>query len=477
MVRISSTRLLRRQVLCILVICFGATGAVYEVGPAADYAAIGDVPWESLEPGDRVLIHWRAEPYREKWVICRSGTESAPIVVSGVLGPEGQYPVIDGQNAVTRPQLNFWGEARGVIKIGGANTPEAASPQYVVVENLAIRNGRPPFTFSGRRGVTAYRDNCAAIYVETGAHVTVRNCVLHDSANGLLVSHAASEVLVEHCEIRGNGMPDSMYQHNVYTEANGIVFQFNRLGQLRTGANGNNLKDRSAGTVVRYNWIHGGSRLLDLVDSSYKHIYGDPTYRETFVYGNVLIKDGRAANNQICHYGGDSTRLGKYRNGTLYFVNNTVISRRPGNTTVFRLSTPADSSDCRNNIFRAETPGARFRLVDRVGTVLLRHNWLQTGTRIAQRFSGGSVKDLGGQIMGSAPGFRDPMRDDFDLSEGSECIDAGTTLPEAMLPDHAVRRQYRPHCARAERPEAGPLDLGAFEFVPVNASPLRPAQP
>ncbi len=33
-----------------------ATATDYEVGPGKKYAAIGDVPWESLGPGDQVHV-------------------------------------------------------------------------------------------------------------------------------------------------------------------------------------------------------------------------------------------------------------------------------------------------------------------------------------------------------------------------------------------------------------------------------------
>ena len=36
-----------------------AHAAIYEVGPGQPLAAIGDVPWASLAPGDEVRIHWR----------------------------------------------------------------------------------------------------------------------------------------------------------------------------------------------------------------------------------------------------------------------------------------------------------------------------------------------------------------------------------------------------------------------------------
>src|SRR5690349_19837487 len=76
-----------------------ALAATYEVGPGKTYANVGDVPWESLQPGDTVLIYWRPTPYKEKWVICRQGTASAPITVRGVAGTGGELPVIDGNGA------------------------------------------------------------------------------------------------------------------------------------------------------------------------------------------------------------------------------------------------------------------------------------------------------------------------------------------------------------------------------------------
>src|SRR6185436_15373913 len=118
--------------------------AVYAVGPGQPLATIADVPWATLAPGDTVLIHWRAQPYREKWVICRQGTGEAPITVRGVAGPGGELPVIDGRDATTSASLNFWNEQRGVIKIGGANNPPDTMPRHITIENLEVRSGRPP---------------------------------------------------------------------------------------------------------------------------------------------------------------------------------------------------------------------------------------------------------------------------------------------------------------------------------------------
>ena len=175
----------------LLILILGAKpvlAADYNVGPGQPLAAIAEVPWETLAPGDHVMIHWRVEPYREKWVICRRGTVDQPIVISGVPGPSGELPVISGENAVTPAGLNFWNENRGVIKIGGANTPPDDLPGHIVIENLEIRSGRPPFSFSNASGNTeSYANNAASIYVEKAEHLVIRNCILRDSGNGLFI--------------------------------------------------------------------------------------------------------------------------------------------------------------------------------------------------------------------------------------------------------------------------------------------------
>ncbi len=445
-----------------LVPCAAATD--YEVGPGLALEAIGDVPWESLMPGDRVLIHWRADPYAEKWVICRQGTEADPIVVSGVPGPSGELPVIDGRNAVTRTALNYWNEGRGVLKIGGANTPPDTLPAHIIIENLDIRSGRPPYGFTDADGQAAsYQNNAAAIYVEKAADLVIRNCVLRDSGNGLFVGAYDGEttnILIEGNWIYDNGIEGSYYEHNTYTAAIGIIYQFNLFGPLRDTAGGNNLKDRSAGLVVRWNWIEDGNRQLDLVDAEDSAVLvNHPSYNETHVYGNVLIESDGQGNSQMVHYGGDSGTTADYRKGTLYFYNNTVVSTRSGNTTLMRLSTNEESADVRNNIIFTTASGNYLALLGSSGVMDLGHNWLTEGWVTSHDSFGGTLNDDGTNIVGSDPVFLQ----NYHLGPGSPCVDAGTTLNSAVLPAHALTRQYVPHQGSTGRPVDGALDLGAFE--------------
>ncbi len=438
----------------------------YHVGPGQAFAAIGDAPWVSLQPGDQVLIHWRAEPYKEKWVINRRGTPEAWIAVRGLPGPQGQRPVIDGSDAETATGLNFWNEERGVIKVGGSNTPPDGLPAYLVIEGLEIRSGRPPFTFTNDGGgASTYVDNAASIYIEKAEHLIIRDCVIHDSGNGIFsgdFNGQTQDLLIEGNHIFGNGNIGSAFHHNTYTAANGIVYQFNRFGALRDGADGNNLKDRSAGLVVRNNWIEDGNRQLDLVDGT-AAVATHPDYNETFVYGNVLIESDGQGNSQVVHYGGDGGDTSQYRKGTLHFFNNTVVSTRSGNTTLLRLSTQDESADARNNVLYATASGNRLAMLASAGDLTLRHNWIKPGWRASHSGLTGTIHDDGSSVEGSAPGFVDEASQNFRPATGAPLIDAGTTLHAAAF-EHPVLSQYVRHLMFEERPSDATLDIGAYEF-------------
>lgn len=442
-----------------------AAAEVYEVGPGQPLAAIGDVPWEALGPGDEVRIHWRPEPYREKWVIAVHGTADAPILVRGIKGPNGERPVIDGRDATTRSQLNFWAEHRGIIKIGGANTPSSTYGSHLVIEGLDIRSARQPYTFTGRAGVTAYNDNAAPIYLEHAEHITIRDCVLRDSGNGLFSAGASADILVEGNHIHDNGVPGSIYEHNIYTSADGIVFQFNRLGPMRDGAPGNNLKDRSIDTVVRYNWIEDGNRQLDLVEG-----HGG-NQGDVYVYGNVLIEPDGAGNRQVIHYGGDGGNVGFYRKGTLHFFHNTVVSRRNGRTTLVRLSSSGQRAELRNNILYATAGGNQLDIVDRDGDVIMSGNWLRPGWNWASGGATGSVSENGAQLTGDLPGFVDGAGLDLRLAETSPCRDAAGPLAAGLPAEHAVAFEFGQMPGGSPRAVDGAADVGAFEFAEVVPEP------
>jgi hypothetical protein len=358
-----------------------------------------------------------------------------------------------------------------VIKIGGANVPSDTTPKYITIENLDITSARPPYTFTRANGSAAtYSTNASAIYIEKGENIIVRNCIIRDSGNGFFAAsndnEASRNILVEGNYIHGNGIDGSLFEHNNYTAAIGITFQFNRFGPLRSGCPGNNLKDRSAGLVVRYNWIEGGNRQLDLVDGEDSVlIRTDPSYDSTLVYGNVLIEPDGAGNSQITHYGGDSGSTADYRKGVLHFYNNTIVSTRSGNTTLFRLSTNDESCDFRNNIAYVTAAGNKLALVDSSGVLSMTHNWFKPGRVNTHGSLSGSINDDGTSVVGSAPGFSNEAAQDFSLMTSSACRNAGATLDPAVVPSHNLTRQYVKHQTSMARPPDSTLDTGAFEFL------------
>jgi len=446
----------------------------YEVGPGKPLANVGDVPWESLNAGDTVLIYHRATPYKEKFVLSRVGTQAAPITVRGVLGPGGERPILDGNGATTRAQLNYYSRNRGVIKIGGSTVPFAdgttVMPQWLVIENLEIRGARPPNSFTGPSGASeTYTSPASSIYLEFGENITVRNCDLNNNGNGFFAFSSDTivtrNILLEGNSIHDNGNVGSNFEHNVYVEAIGVVYQYNHFGPPLPGAGGNNIKDRSAGLVVRYNWIEGSNRQLDLVNAEDSAIVrAHPGYRATHVYGNVVIEHPNSGNNDFVHYGGDTGSAQKFRKGTLYFYNNTVISDRTDATRLFRLSTNDESCDARNNVAYVTAAGSNLQVLDNYGRLTLANNWFKTGwTPFVNAHPKGTITN-NGTFTGSSPGFVDEAGQDYSPSSSSPLRDAGTALHPAALPANDVLFEYVKHQSSAARVIVGAIDIGAFEF-------------
>jgi len=433
---------------------------VIEVGPGQDATTPGAVPWESLTPGTLVRIHGRPEPYQDKWVVNSTGTADRPIVVLGV--PEdGKLPVISGDGALTRSTLEYWNEDRGIVKVGGSDSPGGPAA-YVTIECLDITNGRPGISFSAADGTsTEYTENAACLYLEDGSFITLRNNSVHGCGNGIFASSGSSEVLVTGNHVYDNGNVGSIYEHNSYTEALGITFEFNHYGPPCDGCDGNNLKDRSAGTVIRYNWLEAGNRQLDLVESDFDELVDDPRYHQTFVYGNVLVEPDGAGNSQIVHYGGDGDDEAMFRKGTLYFYANTVVSTRGGNTTLFRCSTEEESVDARNNVVSVTAGGDTLAISAGMGAIALANNWLPSDWVDTHDQLSGSIDDQG-NVTGSSPGFIDAAAQDFSLAPGSACLGAAGPLASGASA-HPVEYEYVRDQSGKPRADDGEPDIGAYE--------------
>jgi hypothetical protein len=463
--------------------CRIGKGKTYEVGPEFTNKTLASVPWEQLQPGDTVRVHHRPEPYREKLLLSQSGTAQAPITLCGVADASGNLPVIDGSNATTNPALRFpssYTEPRGVVVVSLTKEHRwGYKPSHLVIDELDISNGNLSESFVDSQGTKrAYMENAAAVFVERGEHIIVRGCILHGSGNGLFVASSSDEatqsrdILAEGNHIFGNGSTgkNKDRHHNIYTEAIGMIFQFNRLGPLRDGSGGSALKDRSANTVIRYNWIEGGSRSLDLVEPEDSHPQAAkvPHFGDAFVYGNVFIADKQSASRTF-HYGGDTGELADYRKGTLYFYNNTVIAAAAEsdhyNTTFFQLDTDEQVADVRNNIFYS-TGNTHLTWGFEKGIIRLGTNWVNSGILPGRKEFTGKIEHVSGReqtIFGSNPMLRNSGEQDYCLGPSSKALSAAGDLSGAIPEEYRPNIQYAPHQRAAKRKVLGAGDdLGAL---------------
>lgn len=468
-----------------------ARGRDFPVGPGQRYASLGDVPFETLSAGDTVRVFWRAEPYREKLMLSGRGSEDAPIRLCGVKSADGKRPVIDGNGATTRRELDFphdGHQARGLVIVGHPHGRDwNETPRYIAIEGLEIRNGSPPFTFVDRAGKKVpYSNIVAGIFVERVDHLVIRDCIVTGNNNGIFTASGDDEVtlskhiLIERNEIFGNGSVSDYYEHNVYDEAADVVYQFNRFGAPRSGKSGvlgANIKERSAGVVIRYNWIEDGAHLLDIVDAQEAKPLTRPmpSFHATYVYGNVLIRGAQPSGSMI-HYGGDSGILADYRKGTLFFYDNTLVVKNAthppqSGTEIFQISTNDEHVDSRDNVYASSVaPGATTPIVflaERDGALAgiasFAGDWIRAGWTPFETKPGVSMKaritGLDTAARGDTPGFVDAAKDDYRLAAtpaGVVPVPLEPSIPKAMLPN----RMYVPDLRDEPRPAT--LAIGAL---------------
>ncbi len=482
---------------CLLIVftmlfCVSAEAVDYHVGPAQTYTELGDVPWVSLEAGDRVFIHWRSTPYAAKIFLRAQGSQDHPVLISGIPGPDGSLPVITGENATTDEQFigyfnSVWTEDLGLFLIyrGPEDDYYTDYPSNIVFEYLELTGVKPENTFTDQFGnLRNYNAFSSAIHALIVQGLTVRHCKIHDNAQGIFtnsygggMAQMSTNLLIEYNEFQDNGSVDSWHVHNIYAQSIGTLIQFNRIGRLRAGALGASLKDRSSGTTIRYNWIEASARTLDLVEAEegWEITTAQPDYHDVYVYGNVLTNylDVEPYGIGNIHYGYDnSPELGK--EGTLYFFNNTVYFETDQDVFWYVHLFDLSSNACRvamyNNIVHtvptatASTP-SELRLMDSYGTLdLYANNWIQEDYTNAYPGTDAQVNLIAMPILGNDPGFVDAASENFQLQSSSPCIDASGPLPQDLEQQHPLNRQYAEHASSSSREIVGPaMDLGAFE--------------
>ena len=444
--------------------------STYNIGPGQPYTTLGSFPWSSLGPGDTVDIHWQPTPYYEKLLISESGTASAPINIVGVPGPNGQQPIIDGDNATTSSQFQYFYnpmQEDAVVLIGpSASQSRSYTPSYINISGLEIRNGYQAYNFTDNTGTTqTYGAFAASVWIEGASNITIQNCTLDSSGLGLFAltdddnGMMTSNLMVEGNYFYNNGVPGSYSEHNSYCEVNGITYQYNYYGPLRAGSAGAELKDRSAGAVIRDNYFTPAATILDLVDAEDSPTLAAlPSYANTYVYGNIFDDTGPNVTSIPVEFGGDSG-LPDYR-PNLYFYDNTVVTiynqSTYWRTDMFELFTSGQTAYVANNIFynAAATSGSSpsiFEFSGEQGNINFSPtNWVSPGSLASesvelQQDYGGAL-NYNGTITGTNTWFVDPNNnpgfvnlsgegvsppDNYQLASGSNAIGIAGTIPSS----------------------------------------------
>ena len=489
--------------------CVAGKGRDLTVGPGRTHAELHQVPWETLAPGDTVRIFWRPTPYRGKFLISAEGTSTAPVRVCGVKSATGQRPVISGENAVSRPQLKnaygsgdygiTWTEGRGIVFIGLNRNLDAWTdhPSYIRIDGLAFQKAHPNYSYTDTAGKKrAYVDFGAAIWVDRGWNVTIADNEISDATHAIFsrsIDNAGADyqvtknLRIAYNHMWNNGIVGNALVHTTYVQSRRVTYEFNHYGAPRAGSGGASLKDRSSGTVIRWNRLEGGSRAIDLVEpEDWPAIAkADPAFRTTLVYGNQIHKDGRIGST--IHYGGD--HMGSesdFRKGTLYFWGNTVHIWGKDYAAIFQPSTIDERVEAWNNVFFPEAgtephglpTSIQFRTnqdnangIADGGRVNLGRNWVWSNWYD----NGPWGKPIGGTLTGTAnlvTGSAYPVdTTSFVPIAGRTALDraaAPSAAVAAIVVNHPndrelVRNADGSHTA-ATRPVVGPAaDLGARE--------------
>lgn len=426
-------------------------GATFEVGPGKALASLGEVPWETLSPGDLVLVHARATPYAEKWVLNRSG-----VTVRGVPDAARVLPIITGVGATTRAQLAYAPHDRSIVFVGESTAPPDTMASDLVFENLHFRRARSGDTYTTANGTTGtFSSNAAALYVTKARRITVRGCIIEDFEKGLVMGPDVEDVTLERNVFKGNARGGGVGgTANLELEVLRATVRFNALGSPAVGSEAENVRDNSAGSTWAYNFIEGGNRLLDFEGISVHS--GLEEHKRTRVFGNVLLKTSTGGNNALIQF--DSVNG---TNRTLELWHNTFVSRRVQARMVNGGMRPGLAVKFVDNIVRGPMNG-NMVLMDGEGTLQHGGNWVQTTTEVTSTASTLALTliDLGGSIAGDDPGFVDETLDDFRLVKGAAPIDQAIALPQGLdVPDF----EFRTPADSAPRGDDGKRDIGAFE--------------
>jgi hypothetical protein len=405
-----------------------ATGTDYEVGPGKTYTTIQSVPMNTMPAGSTVRI-WNTDTtgvspttYHEYFEIgyhtSPAGTATQPMRVVGCPDSLGNLPTVDGANATGASWVSTAAAAGyGIASVWLGSSAyayyQAGNPQsqYIIIEGLHLRHAGPSYTYTPPAGgaAVAWVNGASCINVRAGANLVFVGNDADTCTDGIFSDFNANNAwggnvlwsLWEGNHVHGSGVNGQAGTHQAYLQGWGQVLQFNRFDLMTSGAQGGNVKLRSIGDVVRYNYIGDGAlRQIDMVEIQDAPQYmtfegylstagqsncnfsfwclGDTmganilagwqeAYHQAFVYGNVSTSSTATYSH---HFGGDVGATGmSNRLGYLYFYSNTWIYTHSGASILFDNSEGGGCGAIQVNEF------PQFEAANNIYWTPLQSNW------------------------------------------------------------------------------------------------------
>jgi hypothetical protein len=417
---------------------------IIEVGPGKTYEELYDVPESNVTAGTLIKIYYRSEPYRIKIYLKIQATETAHFRIQGIPDENGNLPIITHENSTHNwgsDNINQWNDNLAIITINGS---WGEKPSWIDLVNLHLKifgvNQE-----DGDNGIWSKAD-----------HVSVKGCVFENCGNGVFFQASNNDLvdissynLVEGCRFTHCGVNGSYLLHNIYTQGAHSLVQFNYIEQEQDGALGSTLKDRATFSVIRYNYMEGTARTIDLVEPEEAEVAtnDNPGWDNAFVYGNI-ITISRTNSGVPFHYGWDDNDdpYEYHRKGTLFFANNTIVMKandNEWNVSLFDINEASTKINFVNNILLANGSGMHYFYMLRSGdnrdggTINFTSSWVKAfaidnndewqlyDTNESGDFHMNGENNL---LTGNEPGFTDAGNGDYTLKQASPCRLSGTYI-------------------------------------------------
>jgi len=280
-------------------------------------------------------------------------------------------------------------------------------------QNTTVEN----IEFSGAR-VTD--ENGAGIRADNSG-LTVCNGYFHDNENGIL--DGSGVVLIEYSEFGYNGhCPPSGCTHNMYF-SNSVTRFTLRYSYSHHAHIGHTVKSRARENYILYN------RIMDEADGDSSYTIDLPNGGLSYIVGNLLQQGPNTDNSTIVTYGAEGL---SNPSRTLYVVNNTFVNDL-GSGTFISLAA-GSTATVQNNLFVGN------------GTIVS-----GTATQVTNRST-------------NTPNFVNIGTFDYRPTAATPGIDQGTAPGLGGTFNLTPTYQYVHPTNRQNRPSAGTIDIGAYEF-------------